>query len=1062
MSGDSGYRAFSTQHHIMIRQETIDTILERTDIVALIGEHVHLRKCGSRHVGCCPFHNEKTPSFYVSPQTGRFKCFGCGEGGDAIHFIEKVENKTFIEAVKTLAQRANVEIEQEQESAEAKQKRLHKEALWIANKQVADFYRKQFLQSKEAQAYAYNRWGKDYSTLKEIGYAPADGRALQQLPVKADFLKELGLLNRGGYDFYQNRIVIQIHDRFGHVIGFTARCMDEQQPKYLNSSDSLIFHKSTVLFGIEDAWKTAAKQDKMFLVEGAPDCMRLQSIGIYNTVAALGSAWNETHFSTIKRIASKVCFLPDADPPKNGEPYGHGIQVVMEAGTLAMENGLSVSIKEIPDTDDNKKQDPDTFFKNTNIFNGTEETDFILWMADKLFPQTNTTEEQRLTIKKIAYLLSLIDDETGVSMYIGKLTKYYQGRRLWLQAVDKERKLREEQDKKHKEQDEDDLNHKYGFYIDHGCYMSITEKGSVYEWSNFTMVPLFHIKDTTNPKRLYKIKNAMKHEEILELKQEDLIALAKFKQKIEGLGNFIWKGTEKELTKLKSYLYEKTETATEITQMGWQRAGFYAFGNGVFHDCHFIPADEFGIVRLKDKGNFYLPSSSSIYKNDPKLFTFEKQFVHLNLSSVTLKEFTEQLFKVYGDNGRVGFCFYLATLFRDVVTSTSANHWFPILNLFGPKGSGKSELGHTLLSLFTISYTAPNIQNSTPSALNDTVAQSANALAHIDEYKNDIDPKMIEFLKGLWDGTGRTRMNMDLDKKKETTAVDSGIILSGQEMPISDIALFTRLVFLQFPRSEFSDKEKQNYKVLLEMRSLGLTHLTLEILKQRKHFEQTWSTAFHDTQNIVGNALGSEKGEDRIMNNWCVPLAALRVLQKIIPTLTFDEMLQVTIEGIKKQNGECKTNGELGNFWNVVQYLASDGELIDGGDFFIRYCSKFKTDIINATWQTERPVLFLQKTRIFNLYRKEGRQANEKVLPTDALKYYLQNSRAYLGEKVARFDVYKKGIIQYDHTRAAMGSTPPKLTMTQRAYCFDYDLLCEMFGISLWTAPDQSDSDEPF
>ena len=468
MSGDSGYRAFSTQHHIMIRQETIDTILERTDIVALIGEHVHLRKCGSRHVGCCPFHNEKTPSFYVSPQTGSFKCFGCGEGGDAINFIEKVENKTFIEAVKTLAQRANVEIEQEQESAEAKQKRLHKEALWIANKQVADFYRKQFLQSKEAQAYAYRRWGKDYSTLKEIGYAPADGHALQQLPVKADFLKELGLLNRGGYDFYQNRIVIQIHDRFGHVIGFTARCMDEQQPKYLNSSDSLIFHKSTVLFGIEDAWKTAAKQDKMFLVEGAPDCMRLQSIGIYNTVAALGWAWNETHFSTIKRIASKVCFLPDADPPKKGETHGHGVQVVMEAGTQAMEYGLTVSVKEIPDTEENIKQDPDSFFKNTNIFNATEEVDFILWMADKLFPRTTTTEEQREAIKEIAYLLSLIDDETGVSMYIGKLTKYYQGKRLWLKAVDEERKKREQETKTTKDKEENDLNRKYGFYDDHG------------------------------------------------------------------------------------------------------------------------------------------------------------------------------------------------------------------------------------------------------------------------------------------------------------------------------------------------------------------------------------------------------------------------------------------------------------------------------------------------------------------------------------------------------------------------------------------------------------------
>lgn len=1044
----------------MIRQEIIDTILDRTDIVQVIAQHVQLKKSGIRYVGCCPFHQEKTPSFYVFPHTGTFKCFGCGEGGDAIHFIEKAENKTFVEAVRTLAQKANVQIEEQEESVEEKQKRMHREALWITNKQVADFYRKQFLDSKEAQEYAYRRWGKDYCTMQEIGYAPKDGHAMQQLPVKAEFLKELGLLNRGGYDFYQNRVVIQIHDRFGHVIGFTARCMDDQQPKYLNSSESDIFHKSYVLFGIEDAWKTAAKQDKMFLVEGAPDCMRLQSIGIHNTVAALGSAWNDSHFSTIKRVTNKVCFLPDADPPKKDETHGHGVQVVMEAGTQAMEYGLTVSVKEIPDTEENIKQDPDSFFKNTNIFNATEEVDFILWMADKLFPHTTTTEEQREAIKEIAYLLSLIDDETGVSMYIGKLTKYYQGKRLWLKAVDEERKKREQETKTTKDKEENDLNRKYGFYVDHGCYMSITEKGSVYEWSNFTMLPLFHIKDTTNPKRLYKIKNAMNQEEILELKQEDLIALAKFKQKIEGLGNFIWKGTEKELTKLKSYLYEKTETATEITQMGWQRAGFYAFGNGVFYDDLFIKTDDYGIVRLKDKGNYYLPSCSTIYKSDTKLFTFEKQFVHLNLSSVTLKEFTDQLFKVYGDNGRVGFCFYLATLFRDVVTTTSANHWFPILNLFGPKGSGKSELGHTLLSLFTISYTAPNIQNSTPSALNDTVAQSANALAHIDEYKNDIDPKMIEFLKGLWDGTGRTRMNMDLDKKKETTAVDSGIILSGQEMPTSDIALFSRLIFLQFPRSEFSDLEKQNYKKLLEMRSLGLTHLTLEVLKQRKHFEQAWSTAFHETQTIVANALGREKGEDRIMNNWCVPLAALRVLQGIIPTLTYDDMLRVTIEGIKKQNGECKTNGELGTFWYVVQYLASEGDLIEGGDFFIRFYSKFKTDIINAIWQSERPVLFLQKSRIFSLYRKEGRQANEKVLPTDALKYYLQNSKAYLGEKVARFDVYKKGILQYDHAKMGANNSAPKLTTTQRAYCFDYALLCETFGISLWASSDQEDCEE--
>ena len=1037
----------------MIRQEIIDTLNETTDIVQLIGAHVQLRKSGVRYVGCCPFHSERTPSFYVFPNTGTYKCFGCGEGGDVIRFVQKIGNKTFVEAVTELANTAGVQLEETQEDAEEKQKRLHREALFIALETVAKFYREEFLKSKEAQAYAYNRWGKEYCTLVDMGFSPDDGRGINNLGIKAEFLKELGLLNRGGYDTLHGRIVILIKDRSRRIIGFTARTMGDSQPKYLNSSDSILFHKSKVLFGIDTAWRTAAKQEKFFLVEGAPDCMRLQSIGVLNTVAVLGSAYGEQHFWIMRKVATKVCFLPDDDPPKQGETFGHGIQVVMDAGQRAMECGLAVTIKEILDGSNAHKQDPDSYFTNINIFNATEETDFILWLAENLFPLANTTEEQRQTVKRIAYLLSLVNDETGIQMYIAKLCRFYQGKRLWQQAVDAERKLREETAKKESDQRENDLYKRYGFYVDHGKYMSITEKGGVYEWSNFTMQPLFHIKDNVNPKRIYKITNEVNVTELVELKQEDLVSLAKFKQKIEGLGNFIWKASEKELTKLKSFLYEKTETAMEITQLGWQRAGFYAFGNGVFTGNEWIPTDEYGIVHVKDVGNFYLPSNSKIYRNDVKLFVFEKQFVHLNLSSVSIDDFTRQLFRVYGDNGRIGFCFYLATLFRDVVTSTSANHWFPILNLFGPKGSGKSELGHTLMSLFTISYTAPNIQNSTPSALNDTVAAAANALAHIDEYKNDLDVKVLEFLKGLWDGTGRTRMNMDLDKKKETTAVDAGIILSGQEMPTADIALFTRLIFLQFPRSEFSPSEKKDYQRLLEMRQFGLTHITIEILKQRKRFEGMWATAFRDVQHEVAEALGNDKGEDRIMNNWCVPLAAFRILQSLVPALSYKEMLKICVQGIRIQNGECKTNGELGNFWNVVQYLASEGDLIEGGDFIIKYCDHLKTDETEAEWETERPILFLQKSRIFNLYRKEGRQANEKVLPTDALRYYLQNHRSYLGHKVVRFDVYKKGMQQYE---PGVGTTAKK-TMTQRAFCFDYLALTEQFGINLGAAqPDES------
>ncbi len=175
----------------MIRQEIIDAVNERADIVQIIGAHVQLRKSGVRYVGCCPFHNERTPSFYVFPNTGTYKCFGCGEGGDVIHFFQKQNNVTFSEAVRGLASKYGIAIEEELESAEAKQERLHREALLIALEKVAKYYREQFLQSKEAQAYAYNRWGEEYCTLIDMGFSPDDGRGISGLNIKPEFLKEL-------------------------------------------------------------------------------------------------------------------------------------------------------------------------------------------------------------------------------------------------------------------------------------------------------------------------------------------------------------------------------------------------------------------------------------------------------------------------------------------------------------------------------------------------------------------------------------------------------------------------------------------------------------------------------------------------------------------------------------------------------------------------------------------------------------------------------------------------------------------------------------------------------
>jgi len=1040
----------------MIRQQDIDKVLDAANIVDVVSNYVSLKRAGANFKGLCPFHDDKTPSFSVSPARNFCKCFACGEGGGPINFIMKKEGMTFPEAVRFLAREYGIKLDESVPSSDEEEAYRKKEAMWIANDELSKEFEKQLLSHKEAQEYAYNRWGKEYCDEMGIGYCPPFSNLVDKVGISEEIAAELKLKNKGGYDFFGGRITIPIRNRQRRILGFTARLFDQpkgkdkdrESPKYMNSAESLIYNKATSIFGIDTAWRDASKTGRFYLVEGAPDCMRLHIIGVYNAVAPLGTAWTQEQFTTLKRVAKHLCFLPDADPPKPNGDLGPGIKAVMKSGEMAMRLGFSVSVKQIPVTEE--KQDPDTFCKNRRIFDSLEEVDFILWLADYTFEDVITTEQQGQFIKNIASLLALIEDDTTVEMYIVQLCGKIGTKTLWKKAVDNQRKQAAEEEEKNKAERDSELFKMFGFNVEQDkYYYSISDKGGIYEWSNFTMKPLFHIKDSINPKRIFILQNVFGNKDLIEMKQEDLVSIAKFKQRVEGLGNYIWKAAERELTKLKSYLYEKTETAVMITQLGWQRQGFYAFGNGVFYNGKFLKVDDYGIVRINEIGNFYLPANSKIYRDDIKLFQFERRFVHLGFSAISLSEFTEQMFKVFGDNGRVGFIFLLATLFRDIVTRSTRS--FPILNLFGPKGSGKSELGHTLMSFFIIENVPPNIENSTLPALNDTVAAVANALVHLDEYKNNLDISKNEFLKGLWDGTGRTRMNMDLDKKKETTSVDSGVIISGQEMPTADIALFSRLIFLTFSKCSFSEEEKREYQTLKKMRMQGMSHLTLEILKLRNKIEADFPEIYQKTITDVNEGLEDIVIEDRIMLNWVAPLTAFRCLEAYLHTsLTYKQMLGICVEGIKFQNAQCKQNNELAAFWNMVQYLVSEGEIIEGGDFRIEYVRHLKTNLVNVNWGESRPVLYIQKTRLFMLYKKHGKAVGDTLLPEGTLKYYIKNCREYLGEKHGiRYTVYHRGQVQYQK-----GQQNKEASTVQRSYCFDYQKLVETFNINFEKASD--------
>lgn len=1052
----------------MITERSIENVLNRVDIVDVVSRYVDLKRKGANWQACCPFHNERTPSFIVNPSRNTWHCFGsCQEGGNAIKFLMRQCNMSFPEAVRELGKMYGVAIEEtdsKEQTAEQTANARKREAMIFAYEALQPFFVSQLSESSEEGRYAYSyatkRWSQDFVNECGIGYAPRNGNLLVQFAqannIPQDVLLDMGVLRtseRNGqlYSFFRERVMIPIRDRFGRIIGYTARYIgeNEETAKYLNSTSSLLYSKENSIFGIHVALRAAAKENKFYLVEGAPDVLRLHLLGVNNTIASLGSAWTEKQFSQIKRFSQNLCFLPDADPPKPGEPYGTGISAVIKNALMALDMGFNITVKEIPLGKGNTKNDPDSFCRSKAILEDLEEEDFIIWYAKKLSVENGSQEQKSQMVMTISTLVAKIEDDVKQSMFIDMLVKTLPGRSLWKNAIRTAKKRLTEQ--KLKESNLSlDMIEQYGFQEQNHCYFSVGEDGKRRQWSNFTMKPLFHIKDNTMALRLYLLTNVNGVEVTVEMKQEELVSLTKFRQRVESQGNFIWKAKEEQLTTLKMYLYATTETAEQIVQLGWQQQGFFAFGNGIF-TSEWHEVDELGIVRLGEQGNYYLPAFSSVYRNDTQFFQFERRFTHLGLNKIPLYDYSELLVDVFGDNAKVGIAFLLATLFRDVVVSYTRS--FPILNLFGPKGSGKSELGHSLMAFFIIDNIPPNISNSTLPALADAVAQCSNALVHLDEFKNNIDIDKREFLKGLWDGTGRNRMNMERDKKREVTKVSCGVIVSGQEMATADIALFSRFIFLSYSKSQFSQEAKEKFAKMAAIRKLGCSHLVLEILQCRALFEAEFRGNYNEAFEDIINALGQSNIEDRIIRNWVIPLAALRTLQDALRLpFTYNDLLKVSIDGIIAQNGETLSNNELNIFWDIVSFLRQEGKIWLGGDYRIELENRIKCT--NHKYEIEFPaakkILYLRHTRIFQLYKMHGRYVNEALLPPASLQHYLENSDAYIGRKQSiRFKNIVNGVqTRIEVIEKGQVTTRP-VTAVDQALVFDYDLLVNQFGLNL-------------
>ena len=1055
----------------MIPNNVIEQIRDHDLVSILSSEGLELKREGANYKCCCPFHGEKTPSFVVSPARNIAHCFGCGESWDAIGFVREKNGMTFHEAVEYLAEKLHIQYEKRELTPEEKEEQYHRDRLIAVNIDAQTYFQEAFKRAPAASDYCKDRgWNEETVRLFGMGYAPPGGGLYRYMTGKGwkkDLLLESGLvsMNESGevYDAFRERIIFPVWSKSGYIAGFTGRYIGgnpdvAKRMKYVNTKETAIFEKRRMLFGWFQAARQVSTNETVVLCEGNPDVIRLHQIGVGYAVAPMGTALTQENVDFLAKRAKNVIIAGDMDKA--------GVEATRKHGEALLQAGLRVRVLSWEYSGhamSHDPKDPDEYFLARP--DGWDEAlsrstvDYLPWMAAHLMDGKQTQTEVAAAITEVCRLLAMVRDETAVEMYLSGFIKDWKNPKVWnaeyFKAKNAMGRREVAEDGKTRE-----MIKEYGFYIKDNCYYGASSSSNDRRWSNFILEPVLHIRDEKNARRIFRIVNNKRQESVIKFNQSELVSFADFKTRLETAGNYIWEVSAAEVTQLKRFLYEETPSADEIRQLGWQkRWGFYAWGNGGLDDGRFEKADKYGIINIRG-GRFYLPGCAADTIANTSGYQIERKFTYSVTNDITLRDFSQRLITVFGDNAKVALCFLVASLFKDVVTGVTTS--FPMLCLFGPKGTGKSELGHSLTAFFMPGYNAPNISNTTKAALSEAVAEVSNAIVHLDEYSDEIDLPIREFLKGLWDGTGRSRMNMDNDKKREMTAVDCGVIVSGQQIPNADPALLSRTVLLTFSKTTFSEQEKRDYEDLKRIEKRGLTHLTGEILKLRNKFVGGFRVAWDDTVMDMSRRLRSYNVEDRTLKNWCTVLAAFRTLESSLDLpFGYAEMLDHFSEKAVAQNKTTIRGNELSKFWNTVENLFSssriwidvDYRLVDGGKPIRTKESKENggTFVPNP----ERRYLLLNFKRIASLYQKEGRDVRTVTLPSETLRYYLEHSPEFRGTN----PTVKFKLIENQQGWTPQDAASAKYRVTT-AMVFDYTAIQERYSISLDIISGYSDSEE--
>lgn len=417
----------------MIPKETVDKIFDYVKVEEVIGDFVSLKKQGANYLACCPFHNEKTPSFSVSPAKGFYYCFGCHKGGSAVNFLMEHENMSYVEALRYLANKYGIEVQEEEEDAETIAARQRSESLYLVSEFAARYFADQ-LKGGEGRALGYNYFrsrSMEEATIEKfgLGWSPSDRSGLlsaaRAAGYKEEYLVATGLCIKTDdgriYDRFHDRAIFPIYSDSGRVIAFGGRTLFSDYKergigKYINSPESEIYVKSKTLYGLFQAKSAIAKADRCILVEGNVDVISMHQLGITNTVASCGTALTADHVRKIKRFTNNITIIYDGDSA--------GIHAALRGVGIVLQEGMDVKVVVLPDG-----KDPDDFAKEHTLeealsFLQQHERDFISFKIDVMLEDAGDDPLLRAgVINDIADTIALIPDAVKRAVYMDTCAK---------------------------------------------------------------------------------------------------------------------------------------------------------------------------------------------------------------------------------------------------------------------------------------------------------------------------------------------------------------------------------------------------------------------------------------------------------------------------------------------------------------------------------------------------------------------------------------------------------------------------------------------------------------